>query len=148
MKSVIQPLAMSVLIPLGLTAAVAAAAGDAGKHKKILGSGHNTTLMTLNNEMEEISKIVKSLEDSGLLFQRVSETRKDEAKEQKGGFLSMLLCTLGARLLGNTLTGKGVIRAGEGTAKVGYRPKRYSFKKKIDSITTFNKLLNTKVLSK
>ena len=104
MKSVIQPLAMSVLIPLGLTAAAAAAAaaGDAGIYKKILGSGHNKTLITLNNEMEEISKIVKSLEDSGLLFQGVSETRKDEAKEQNGGFLSMLLCTLGARLLRNS----------------------------------------------
>ena len=76
MKSVIQPLAKSVLIPLGLTAAA-----DAGIHKKILGSGHNTTLIISNNEMEDILKIVKSLEDSGLLLKGVSETTKNEAKE-------------------------------------------------------------------
>ena len=76
MKSVIQPLAKSVLIPLGLTVAA-----DAGIHKKILGSGHNTTLIISNNEMEDILKIVKSLEDSGLLLKGVSETTKNEAKE-------------------------------------------------------------------
>ena len=59
-------------------------------------------------------KIVKSLEDCGLLIKSVSETIKDEAKEQKEGFLSFLLGTLGASLLGNLLTGKGTIRAGEG----------------------------------
>ena len=76
MKSVIQPLAKSVLILLGLTAAA-----DAGIHKKILGSGRNTTLIISNNEMEDILKIVKSLEDSGLLLKGVSETTKNEAKE-------------------------------------------------------------------
>ena len=126
MESVIQPLAESVLIPLGLTAAASAA--DAGIPKKILGSGHNTTLMISNYEMEDVLKIVKSLEDSGLLLKGVSETIKDEAKEQKGGFLSMLLGTLRASLLGNMLAGKGVIRAGEGTARVGYGSKRSSFK--------------------
>ena len=55
--------------------------------KKILGSGHNTTLIILNGEMEDILKIVKSLEDSGLLLKRVSETIKNEAKKQKGDFL-------------------------------------------------------------
>ena len=94
MKDVIQPLAKSVLIPLGLTAAA-----DAGMHKKILGSGHNTTLIISNDEMEDIFEIVKSLEDPGLLLKRVSETIKDEAKEQKGGFLSMLLGTLDILLL-------------------------------------------------
>ena len=79
--------------------------------------------------MEDILKIGKSLEDSGLLLEGVSETIKNEAKEQKEGFLSMLLGTLGASLLGNMLAGKGVIRAGEGTARVGYRSKRSSFKK-------------------
>ena len=69
--------------------------------------------------MEDIFNIVKSLEDSGLLSEGVSETIKNEAKEQKGGFLSMLLDTLGASL-GNMLAGKGVIRAGEGTVRVGY----------------------------
>ena len=89
MKSVIQPLAKSDLIPLGLTAA--ASAPDAGIHKKILGSGHNTTLIISNDEMNDILKIVKSLENSGLLLEGVSDTIKNEAKEQKGGFLSMLL---------------------------------------------------------
>ena len=139
MNHVFQPLAKSVLIALGLTAAAAAAA-DAGIHKKILGSGHNTTLIISNDEMEVILKIVKSLEDSGLLLKRVGETIKDEAKEQKRRFLSMLLGILGASLLGNMLSGKGVIRAGEGTARVGYGSKRSSFKKKIDSIPSFNKL--------
>ena len=65
-------------------------------------------------------KIVKSLEDFGILLKGVSETIKNEAKEQKGGFLSMLLGALSASLLGDMLFGKGVIRAGEGTARVGY----------------------------
>ena len=59
----------------------------------------------------------------------VSETIKNEAKKQKGVFLSILLGTLGASLLGNMLAGKGVIRAGEGTARVGYGSKRSSLKK-------------------
>ena len=115
MKSVIKPLAKSVLIPLGLTAAASAA--DAGIHKKILGSGHNnnTNLIISNDEMDNILKIVKSLEDSGVLLK--SETIQHEAKEQRGGFLSMLLGTLGASLLGDVLSkglsGRGVIRAGE-----------------------------------
>ena len=58
--------------------------------------------------MEDIMKIVKSLEDSGLLLNGVSETTQNEAKEQKGGFLSILLGTLGASLLGNMLAGKGI----------------------------------------
>ena len=65
-SNVIKPLAKSVLVPLGLTAAASAA--DAGIHKKILGSGNTTTLIISNNEMEDIIKIVKSLEDSGLLL--------------------------------------------------------------------------------
>ena len=89
MKNLIQPLAKSVLIPLGLT--VAASAAEAGKHKKILGSGHDTTLIISNDEMEDILEIVKSLEDCGLLLKGFSETIKNEAKEQKGGFLCMLL---------------------------------------------------------
>ena len=71
MKSVIQPFAKSVLIPLGLAAAVSAA--DAGIHKKILGSGHKSSLIISNDEMKDILKIVKSLEDSGLLLEGVSE---------------------------------------------------------------------------
>ena len=79
--------------------------------------------------MEDILKIDKSLENSGILLEGVSETIKNEANEQKSGFLSMLLCTLGASLLGDMLTGKGVIRAGEGTARVGYGSTRSSIKR-------------------
>ena len=107
----IKPLAKSVLIPLGLTAAASAA--DAGIHKKILGSG-NTTLIISNKDMDDLIKIVKSLEDSGLLLKGVTETVQNEVKEQKGGFLSMLLDTLGASLLWNLLPGQGVNRAGKG----------------------------------
>ena len=67
------------------------------------------TLIISNDEMEDIIKIIKSLEDSGLLLKGVNETIQNEAKEQKGGFLSMLLGTLGASVLGNTLAGKGAI---------------------------------------
>ena len=138
MKSVIKPLAKSVLIPLGLTGAASAA--DAGIHKKILGSDHNnTTLIISNDEMDDIFKIVKSLENSGLLLKGVSETIQHEAKEQRGGFLSMLLVTLGASLLGDVLSkglsGRDVIRAGEGTVsagggtiRAGYGSKRASLK--------------------
>ena len=138
MKSVIKPLAKSVLTPLGLTAAASAA--DAGIHKKILGSGHNnTTLIISNDEMGDILKIVKSLEDSGVLLKGVSETIQHEVKEQRGGFLSMLLGTLGASSLGDVLSkglsGSGVIRAvegairaGEGTIIAGYGSKRASLK--------------------
>ena len=102
-KSVIKPLGKSVLVPLGLTAAASAA--DVGIHKKILGSGHNnTTLIISNDEMDDILEIVKSLEDSGVLLKGVSETIQHEAKEQREGFLSMLLGTLGASLLGDILS--------------------------------------------
>ena len=95
--------------------------------KKMLGSGA-ATLIISNDEMNDILKIVKSLEDSGLLLKGVSETIQHEAKEQRGGFLSMLLGTLGASLLGDILSGKGVIRAGEGTIRAGYGSKRPSLK--------------------
>ena len=141
-KNVIKLLAKSVLIPLGLTAV--SSAGDAGIHKKILGSGHNnnknnnnnnnTVLIILNDEIHDTIKIVKSLEDSDLLLKGVTETVQNEVKEQKGGFLSMLLGTLGARLLGNLLTGKGIYRvekgkgkginrAGEGIVRAGHENK-------------------------
>ena len=94
----------------------------------MLGAG-TTTLIISNDEMNDILKIVKSLENSGLLLKGVSETIQHEAKEQSGGFLSMLLGTLGASLLGDILSGKGVIRAGEGTVRAGYGSKRPSLKK-------------------
>ena len=63
--------------------------------------------------MNDVMKIVKSFEESGLLIKGVSETIKNDAKEQKGGFLGISLCTLDASLLGNLLAGKGTIRVGQ-----------------------------------
>ena len=79
--------------------------------------------------MKDILEIVKTLENSGLILNGVSETIKNETKKQKRGFLSMLLCTLGASLLGNMLAGKRVIGAGEGTSRVGYGSRGSSIKR-------------------
>ena len=114
MENVIKSLAKSALILLGLTAAASAA--DAWIHKIILGSG-STTLIISNDEIKDINKIVKYLEDSGLLLKGISETIQNETKGQKGGFLSMLLRTLGASLLRNILADKGIIRTGYGNNK-------------------------------
>ena len=100
-RNVLKPSAKSVLIPLGLTAA--ASATDAAIHKKMFRSPF-TALIFSNKKME----------DTGLLIKRVSETIKNEAKEQKGGFFRMLLGTLRASLLGNLLTGKVTLGAGKG----------------------------------
>ena len=142
-KIVIKPLVKSVLISLGLTAAASAA--DAGIHKKILGSGNMTTLIISNDEIHDIIKIVKSLEDSGLLLKGVTETVQNEVKEQKGGFLRMLLGTLGVSLLGNLLTGKGIYRAGKGkgVVRAGYENNN---KMNFNTAPPSNKLLNTKAL--
>ena len=79
--------------------------------------------------MKDVIKIVKFLVDSGLLLKGVTKTVQNEVKEQKGGFLSMLLSTLGASLLGNILTGqginrsgkdRGINRAGGGVVRAGY----------------------------
>ena len=82
--------------------------------------------------MDDTLKIVKSLKDSGVLLKGVSETIQHEAKEQRGGFLSMLLDTLGASLLGDILSkglsGKGLVRAGEETIRAGYGSKGSSLK--------------------
>ena len=101
-------------ILLGITAT--ALAIDAGIQKKIHGSG-TTTLKISNEEMNDIMKIAQALEDSNILLKGVTKTIKNETKEQKGGFLSMLLGTLGASLLGNLLAGKGIVRAGSGNKK-------------------------------
>ena len=108
------PLAKNVLGLLGITAA--ASVIDAGIQKKIHGSG-TTTLIISNEEMNDIMKIVQALEDSNILLKGVTKTIKNETKEQKGGFLSMLLGTLGASLLGNLLAGKGIVRAGSRNKK-------------------------------
>ena len=113
--NVLKPLAKSVLMPLVLTAATSAI--DAAIHKKILGSC--TTTIISNAEINEIMKIIKSLEESGLLIKGVRQTITNEAKEQIEGFLSILLGLLGASLLGNQLTGKRRIRAGKGTVRAG-----------------------------
>ena len=135
LMKVAMPLAKNVLAPLGLTAAMSAI--DGGIKRKMLGSGATkgagtTTLIISNDEMDDILKIVKSLEDSNVLLKGVSETIQHDAKEQRGGFLSMLLGTLGASLLGDILSkglsGKGVIRAGEGTIRAGCGSKRLSLK--------------------
>ena len=76
-----------------------------------MGSGNNTILIVSNNDIEDLIRIVKSLEDSSLLLKGVTETVQNEVKEQKEGFLSMLLGTLGASLLGNILIGTGITRA-------------------------------------
>ena len=119
---------------MGYTAT--ASAIDAAINKKTLGSG-TTTLIVSSDEMEDILKIVKSLEDSGILLKGVSETIKDQAKHQRDGFLSMLLGTLDSALLTDILLGKkdkGVIRAGygskgQGTIRAGYGSNRSSLKK-------------------
>ena len=115
MKNVVKPLAKSVLIPLGLTAA--ASTTDAAIQKKIFGSVM-TALIISNEEMIDTMKIIKSHEESGLLIKGVSETTKNEAKEQRDGFLSMLLGILVASLLRNLLS-KGVMTVGEGVIRAG-----------------------------
>ena len=92
---------------------------DAGIQRKIHGSG-TTTLIISNEEMNNIMTIVQALEDLNILLKEVTETIKNETKEQKGGFLSMLLGTLGASLFGNLLRGKGIVRAGEGIIRADY----------------------------
>ena len=89
------------------------AATDVAIQNKILKSGTIAPVIS-NEEMEDIIRIVKSLEESGLLIKGVSETIKNEAKGHQGGYLAMLLCTLAASLLGNALIGKEVVRASQG----------------------------------
>ena len=109
LMKVAAPSAKNVLAPLGITAT--ASAIDAGIQKKIHGSG-TTTLIISDEEMNDIIKIVQALEDSNTLLKGLTNTIRNETKEQKGRFLSMLLGTLGASLLGNLLAGKGIARAG------------------------------------
>ena len=86
---------------------------------KKLGSGGHTTLIISNKDMEDLIKIVKSFKGSGLLLNEVTESVKNEVKEQRGGFLSMLLGKLGASLLGNLLSGKGINKNGKGIHRAG-----------------------------
>ena len=111
------PLAKNILVPLEIIAA--ASAIDAGIQKKIHVSGI-TTLIISNEEMNDVIKIIQSLEDSNILLKGVTNTIKNEAKEQNGGFLSIPLGTLGASLLGNLLSGKRIVRAGYGRPSQKY----------------------------
>ena len=95
-----------MLIPLSLTAAALAA--DVRIHKIILGSGTMTLIIT-NKEMDDIKIIVKPLEDSELLLKGATKTIENETNEQRGRFLSILLGTVGASMLGNLLSGREVI---------------------------------------
>ena len=113
---VAMPLARNVLAPLSLTAAISAI--DGSIQKKIHGSG--VKLIIEQEDMNDIMKIIEALENSGILLKGASKTIENETKEQRGGFLSVLLGTLGASLLGNLLTGgKGMMRAGEGIVRAG-----------------------------
>ena len=116
------PLMNDVLLPkkvkIQSKLTVAASATDAAIHQKMFWSG-NTILIILNEEMNGIMEIVKSLEKSGLLIKSVSQTIKSETKEQKEGLLEMLLGPLGASLLEKLLKGKGTITAGDGTVRTG-----------------------------
>ena len=121
------PLAKNVLAPLGLTAAMSAI--DGSMQKKIHGSGvtkgAGVKLIIEQEDMNDIMKIIKALKHSGILLKGVSKTIKNKTKEQKGGFLSMLLGTLGASLLGNLLTGgKRIMRAGDGIVRAGSGSKK------------------------
>ena len=121
------PLAENVLASLGLTAAMSAI--DGSIQKKIHGSwatkGAGVKLIIKQEDINDIMKIIKALENSGILLKGVSKAIKNETKEQKGGFLSMLLGILGGSLLGDLLTGgKGIMCAGNGIVRAGSGSKK------------------------
>ena len=103
--------------------------------KKVRGDG---VKLIIEQDMNDIMKIIEALENSGVLLKGVSETIENETKEQKGGFLSMLLGPLGASLLGNLLSGKGLARAGEGIVRAGEGVKKTP-KIQFDAILSINK---------
>ena len=137
LMKVAMPLAKHVLAPLDLTAVMSAI--DGSIQKKIHGSG--IKLIIEEEDMKDIMKIIEALENSGILLKGVSKTIENETKEQRGGFLSMLLGTLGASSLGNLLTGKGIIRAGDGIVRAGEgskKPPKFTV-----TFSSFNKYRNT-----
>ena len=137
-------LAKNVLAPLGLTAALSAI--DGSIKKKIHGSG--VKLIIEQEDMSDIIKIIETLENSGILLKGVTKTIKNETEEQRGGFLSMLLGTLGASLLGNLLTGgKGMMRAGEGIVRAGDGIVRAGegSKKILNLLLPFHRLTNIEI---
>ena len=139
LMKVASPLAKNVLAPLGLTAAMSAI--DGSIQKKIHGSG--VKLVIEEEDMNDIMKIIEALENSGILLKRVSKTIENETKEQRRGFLSMLLGTLGASLLGNLLTGgKGIMRAGDGIVRTGEGSGSKKNPKLTITISFINKYIN------
>ena len=136
LMKVTMPLAKNVLAPLCLTAAMSAS--DGSIQKKIHGSG--IKLIIEEEDMQDIIKIIKELENSDIFLKGVSKTIENEIKEQRGGFLSMLLGTLGASLLGNLLTGKGIMRAGDGIVRAGE-----GSKKNLNSLLPFHPLTNIEI---
>ena len=121
LMKVAMPVAKNILPPLGLTAAMSAT--DGSIKKKIHGSG--VKLIINQEDMNDIIKIIEASENSGILLKGVTKTIENETKEQRGGFLSMLLGTLGASLLGNLLTGgKEMMRAGEEIVRAGEGAKK------------------------
>ena len=120
LMKVAMPLAKNVLAPLDLTAAMSAI--DGSIQKKIHGS--EVKLIIEQEDMNDIIKIIEALEHSGILLKGETKTIENETKEQRGGFLSMLLGFLGASLLCNLLTGKGVMRTGEGIVSAGEGAKK------------------------
>ena len=121
LMKVAMPLAKNVLTTLGLTAAMSAI--DGSIQKKIHGSG--VKLIIEQEDMNDIIKIIEALENSDILLKGVSKAIENETKEQRGGFLGMLLGTLSASLLGNLLTGgKGIMKAGDGMVLAGSGSKK------------------------
>ena len=139
LMKVAMPLAKNVLAPLGLTAAMSAI--DESIQKKIHVSG--VKLIIEQEDMNDIMKIIEALENSGILLKRISKTIENETKEQRGGFLSVLLGTLGASLLGNLLAGKGMLRAGEGIIRADGGSG--SKKKNLNSLLPFHPLTNIEI---
>ena len=143
LMKVAMPLAKNILAPIGLTAAMSPI--DGGIQKKMHGSeatkGAGVKLIIEQEDMNDIMKIIKALENSGILLKGVSKAIKNETKEQNGGFLSMLLGTLGASLLGNLLTGgKGIMRADDGIVLAGPGSKKKP--KFAVTFSSFNKYRN------
>ena len=134
LMKVAMPLAKNVLAPLGLKAAMSAI--DGGIQKKMRGEG--VKLVIEQEDMNDIIKIIEALENYGILLKGVTKIIENETKEQRGGFLSMLLGTLGASLLGNLLIGKGLARAGKGIVRAGEGVKNNP-KIQFDAISSINK---------
>ena len=144
LMKVAMPLAKNVLAPLGLTAAMSAI--DGRIQKKVRGDGATKgagiKLIIEQEDMNDIMRIIEALENSGILLKGVSKTIENETKEQRGGFLSMLLGTLGASLLGNLLLGKGIMRAGEGIVRAAEGNRSKKKPKFTVTISSINKYRN------